>query len=577
LRIWDPSGKELSRIKTSGNAFSASFSGDGARIVAALLDGTVRIWETATGRELLTLRGHGGAAVNAVSFSPDGTQVVTASHDQTARVWDAETGREIAVLKGHTLFLRAAVFSPDGQRVVTSSIDRTVRIWNAKTGMELVNFTPHDDVPFGVSFSPDGKFIVTTAADNTARIWDELTLAKVSVLKGHTSVVFRALFSPDGKRVVTASADKTARVWDTETGVELAVLVGHSSNVSSACFSPDGDRVLTASWDHSLRLWDVSRSSTLCGDRAVVLAAALVRTAKERTKDEASDLLMQEAPEDLYGELLKRLDDRRVLLPAVAAGLRAPLHPNCYLSPSMIGATSKKEIAACPVKRGEEVKKHEMLLRVTLGAKGQFDHYFGHDPELSGLIPKGRARPAHLVLTLDTSDPLLSRFELGQGSRLRLVHPYVYDSSGESFAYRQSDNRIEFLRFASKFSKHWPYDDYPTQFTRIPATLEVEAPPAGELKPDFGTDGNGKGGNLTSPYTFWYAAGRGEAIFLGPLQKTIQDPGCECPVCSKDVPLLARVPDAVQGAKEQTWGDSGVYTLFWYCANCALVISRNEV
>jgi WD40 repeat protein len=61
-------------------------------------------------------------------FSPDGRTLVTASTDGTARVWDTATGREIAVLRSHEGFVRSAVYSADGRTVVTASDDKTARI-----------------------------------------------------------------------------------------------------------------------------------------------------------------------------------------------------------------------------------------------------------------------------------------------------------------------------------------------------------------------------------------------------------------------------------------------------------------
>ena len=58
---------------------------------------------------------------NSAAFSPDGTRVVTASHDGTARIWDAASGKELALLRGHTNEVASAAFSPDGARVVTAS------------------------------------------------------------------------------------------------------------------------------------------------------------------------------------------------------------------------------------------------------------------------------------------------------------------------------------------------------------------------------------------------------------------------------------------------------------------------
>jgi WD40 repeat protein len=79
------------------------------------------------------------------SFSPDGARIVTASVDGTARVWDAASGKELARLAhesdvrsafgvrivAHEGSVRSAVFSSDGARIVTTSDDNTARVWDA--------------------------------------------------------------------------------------------------------------------------------------------------------------------------------------------------------------------------------------------------------------------------------------------------------------------------------------------------------------------------------------------------------------------------------------------------------------
>ena len=83
----------------------------------------------------MVLKAH-DQSVSSAAFSPDGTRVVTASWDNTARIWDAATGAEILALKGHDKGVISAAFSPDGTRIVTASDDSTARIWNAATGAE---------------------------------------------------------------------------------------------------------------------------------------------------------------------------------------------------------------------------------------------------------------------------------------------------------------------------------------------------------------------------------------------------------------------------------------------------------
>jgi WD40 repeat protein len=141
--------------------------------------GTARIWEAATGKEIMTLRGHEGDVRDA-GFSPDGTRIVTASGDDlmrgkkdyTVRIWNTATGEQLMILRGHDQELNSAAFSPDGTRVVTASSDNTARIWDAATGKEIAVLVHSNQLRF-VAFSPDGARIVTVEAmDGTAHIWD---------------------------------------------------------------------------------------------------------------------------------------------------------------------------------------------------------------------------------------------------------------------------------------------------------------------------------------------------------------------------------------------------------------------
>jgi eukaryotic-like serine/threonine-protein kinase len=232
----------------------AAFSPTGDRVVIGLSSGAARVWESATGAELCTLSGH-GADLNSVCFDPSGERVATASNDGTARVWNARTGAPLAVLHGHSLNVITATFDGKGLRIVTTSQDGTARIWDAQSGAEARVLRGHENRVQSASFSPDGVRVLTASADHTARVWHAATGNELLQLR-HDGSVAGAAFSPDGSRIVTASADRTARVWDAMTGTLVSVLRGHDSALRSAAFSPSGDRILTCSLDRTARIWD---------------------------------------------------------------------------------------------------------------------------------------------------------------------------------------------------------------------------------------------------------------------------------------------------------------------------------
>ncbi|HUU61491.1 MAG TPA: kelch repeat-containing protein, partial [Acidimicrobiia bacterium] len=110
-----------------GDRGAVAVSPDG-RLVVVAGDSRPEILEPFTQRVLARLEAVPANAV-AVAFSPDGTRIATGEADGTVRLWDPATGQEQLVLSGHTAQVVDVSFSPDGSRLASVGLDGTMRVW----------------------------------------------------------------------------------------------------------------------------------------------------------------------------------------------------------------------------------------------------------------------------------------------------------------------------------------------------------------------------------------------------------------------------------------------------------------
>ncbi len=280
-------------------------------------NGTLKIWDAATGQELISQAAH-NFSIYGLAFSPDGQQILTSSPDGTTKLWDLtpEGSREWRTMSGYVL-LSDLAFSQDGSRLVVDNlVGGLIQVTDIATEQEILKLSELSTGNLGlmalstdekrlavpmnygsvivweiittdeglsarelyqidredawcVDFSPDGSLLATGGGEIT-EIRDATNGQELLSLIGHTSFVNQMTFSPDGTNLATAAYDGTARVWDVSTGEELLKLEGHdraglteAAALNGIDFSPDGTKLATAGWDGVAKVWDAASGEEL--------------------------------------------------------------------------------------------------------------------------------------------------------------------------------------------------------------------------------------------------------------------------------------------------------------------------
>jgi WD40 repeat protein/tRNA A-37 threonylcarbamoyl transferase component Bud32 len=288
VKVWDLSKGPATLIFSKAQIASVRWSPDGQRLAGTGFDQTVKVWDAASGKEILSVKDGGG-----LHWSPDGQRLAGTGFDQTVKVWDAASGKEILSVKGRDRVSWSSgcsvSWSPDGQRLagtgfdvtLGTGVDQTAKVWDLASGKEILSLSEGGSL----SWRPDGKRLAWVRYDKFKRrgeveVWDAASGRKVLSLKGHAGPAPSVCWSPDGQRLASGGEDKTVKVWDAASGEEALSLRGHPGVVHSVCWSPDGKRLASADAGQSypsirgeVKVWDTDSGQEVLsvqGDRGEV-------------------------------------------------------------------------------------------------------------------------------------------------------------------------------------------------------------------------------------------------------------------------------------------------------------------
>lgn len=240
FRVWDAQTGEVKWMVSTPRVehYSIGFGPKGDTVISTLKEPNQRhaIWDIATRRLTMSPRSQIGGYNWAMSA--DGRRLATGGYDGTVRVWDTATGEEltnwVASAKRDEAFFpvvnECMDYSADGRHLVTGDYDGFVKVWDPETGRLVHSMKGYSGTVIGVHFTPDQRRLISQGWEGWAG-WSRAALGcrhRQGIAHAHRSAVQRSLHLvwdrlPDGRRLFSApSGKKEMIIWEGAKPEEVA-------------------------------------------------------------------------------------------------------------------------------------------------------------------------------------------------------------------------------------------------------------------------------------------------------------------------------------------------------------------
>lgn len=290
LRLYETDTWNYRDLAASERIGAMAFSSGGNLLATGHREGTIHLWDVASGRITRALTGH-DEEIRSLDFSPDDRYLLSASPDGSAKVWSIPSGELLRSLQLDD-WATVARFSPDGRTLATGSRDGSISVWDSADGRLLATWVAHVSTPspgaptpakgvLDLAYSNDGALIASGGRDNVLAVWQagsgELQYRQTEDPRAWVNDVAVVAFSADQKYIAAGLSKSTdiafARsvpngaviLYRLSDGGRERLLGGLDTGNEGLFFTPDGRSVIAGggAWPSTatIAVWDLATGS----------------------------------------------------------------------------------------------------------------------------------------------------------------------------------------------------------------------------------------------------------------------------------------------------------------------------
>jgi WD40 repeat protein len=198
------------------------------------------------------------ATVTKAAILSDGRRMVTSANDGTARLWDLSTGRQLQCYRHAKDYVWDFLLLPGEDKLLTAGAEAKVILWDLKTAQRLAEY-PHGKMTFRLALDANATRLAAGDQDGHCILWDlagKNELARFG--PGGGACIYTVLFGPGGNSLIAGSSDSAIRAWSLDSNAEsflkhkdmklkLAQMLGKkadTADIFTLAPSPDGSQIV---------------------------------------------------------------------------------------------------------------------------------------------------------------------------------------------------------------------------------------------------------------------------------------------------------------------------------------------